>query len=122
MMQEIGREILIVGAGVIGLSIARELSRRGIKRITIIDRGPAGHEATFAAGGMLAVQAETDEAGDFFELCSASRDRYPQFAAELGDETGIDIGLDQAGTLYLAFTGNDSREIDHRYHWQKNAG
>ncbi|HNQ15993.1 MAG TPA: glycine oxidase ThiO [Pyrinomonadaceae bacterium] len=121
-MQEIGREILIVGAGVIGLSIARELSRRGIKRITIIDRGPAGHEATFAAGGMLAVQAETDEAGDFFELCSASRDRYPQFAAELGDETGIDIGLDQAGTLYLAFTSNDSREIDHRYHWQKNAG
>lgn len=122
MVQEISREVLIVGAGVIGLSIARELSRRGINRITIIDRRRAGHEATFAAGGMLAVQAETDEAGDFFDLCRTSRDLYPQLAAELADETGIDIELDRAGTLYLAFTSSDSREIDHRFRWQKNAG
>lgn len=122
MVQEISQEVLIVGGGVIGLAIARELSRRGIRKITIVDRGKAGHEATFAAGGMLAVQAETDEAGDFFDLCKTSRDLYPGFAAELGDETGIDIELDRAGTLYLAFTASDVREIDHRFKWQKDVG
>ncbi len=122
MVQELSQEVLIVGAGVIGLAIARELSRRGIRKITILDRGRAGHEATYAAGGMLAVQAETDETGDFFELCKTSRDVYPGFAADLYEETGIDIELDRAGTLYLAFTASDSREIEHRYNWQKGAG
>ncbi len=122
MVREIGQDVLVVGAGVIGLAIARELTRRGVKRVTVIDRGIAGNEASYAAGGMLAVQAETDEANAFFDLCRASRDAYPDFAAELESETGIDIELDRAGTLYLAFNESDSREIRHRFDWQRSAG
>ncbi|MFT3743656.1 MAG: glycine oxidase ThiO [Pyrinomonadaceae bacterium] len=116
------QNILIIGGGIIGLSIARELHKRGCRNVTIIEKGKCGEEASWAAGGMLGPQAEADEAGLFFEVCSASRDLYPALAEELLDETGIDIELDRSGTLYLAFTDDDVREIRERYEWQRAAG
>ncbi|HEX8369262.1 MAG TPA: glycine oxidase ThiO [Pyrinomonadaceae bacterium] len=115
-------EILIIGGGVIGLALARRLKKSGGGKITILERGKAGREASFAAAGMLAPQAETDKLDDFFYFCNESNKLYPQFAAELLDETGIDIELDRAGTLYLAFSDEDVREINRRYVWQKGAG
>ncbi len=47
---------------------------------------------------------------------------YPAFAAALLDETGIDIELETAGTLYLAFTSHDAQELQKRYEWQTKAG
>ncbi|HEX9630313.1 MAG TPA: glycine oxidase ThiO, partial [Pyrinomonadaceae bacterium] len=51
-----------------------------------------------------------------------SRDMYPAFAQSLNEETGIDIELETSGTLYLAFTEEDERELEKRYEWQTNAG
>ena len=115
-------EILIIGGGVIGLSIARELHKRGVGRITLVDKGVCGEESSWAAGGMLGPQAEANEGGAFFDLCSASRDLFPALAAELLDETGIDIELDCGGTLYLAFTDEDVTEVHKRFRWQRQAG
>ncbi|MBA2495359.1 MAG: glycine oxidase ThiO [Acidobacteria bacterium] len=115
-------DVLIIGGGVIGLALARHLRRKGIKRVTILEKNQAcGMEASNAAAGMLAPQAETDNADDFFYFCRESRDLYPDFANELFTETNIDIKLDQSGTLYLAFTVNDSAEICRRFEWQKKA-
>lgn len=115
-------EVLIIGGGVIGLAVARELRQRGLRKISIIERGFLGKESSFAAAGMLAPQAETDRADEFFRFCGDSLRLYPQFAAELLDETGVDIELDQSGTLYLAFTDEDVSEIRYRFDWQKRAG
>ena len=115
-------EVLIIGGGVIGLSIARELHKSGLKHITLIEKGLCGEEASWAAAGMLSPQVEADEAGVFFDLCCASRDLYPAFAAELLDETGVDIELDRTGTLYLAFSDADVNEISARYKWQQKVG
>jgi glycine oxidase len=112
-------KVLIIGGGVIGLSIARSLSKKGIKKITILERGEVGKEASHAAAGMLAPHAEAKKLDDFFNFCSESLSLYPQFSEELFDETGINIELDKSGTLYLAFTENDSIEITERYAWQK---
>lgn len=115
-------DILIVGGGVIGLSLARELRRRGVRKISIVEKNPAlGAEASHAAAGMLAPQAEADSADEFFVFCRASRDLYPQFARELFEETGVDIELDRAGTLYLAFGEKDVAELEMRYEWQRRA-
>lgn len=115
-------DILIIGGGVIGLALARELHKKSAGRITILERGEVGREASFAAAGMLAPQAEADAGGDFFRFCTESNRLYTQFAAELFDETDVDIELDRSGTLYLAFTENDAAEIRRRLTWQKNAG
>ncbi|MFL6374306.1 MAG: glycine oxidase ThiO [Pyrinomonadaceae bacterium] len=115
-------DVLILGGGVIGLSIARELRKLGVEDITLVERGTCGRGSTWAAAGMLSPQAETDELGPFFELCSSSRDMYPAFAEELREETGVDIELDRTGTLYVAFDDKDAQELTSRYEWQRQAG
>jgi glycine oxidase len=114
--------MLIIGGGVIGLSAARELTRCGVKRITVVDKSVCGAEASWAAAGMLGAQAEADGDDEFFRFCCASRDLYPEFAAELEDETGVDVELDRSGTLYLSFSEADSRILSERYEWQRAAG
>ena len=111
----------MVGGGVAGLVVARALALRGLA-VTLIERGRLGAEASSAAAGMLAPQAEADAADKFFELACASRDLYPAFADALREETGTDIELERTGTLYLAFTEEDEREAHSRYHWQTGAG
>ena len=115
-------EVAIIGGGVIGLAIARALAQRGVRDILIVERSSLGAEASSAAAGMLAPQAEADRADEFFQLCCQSRDLYPAFARSLHEETGIDIELETSGTLYLAFTEEDERELEQRYDWQMRAG
>lgn len=115
-------DVAIIGGGVIGLAVARALALRGVSDVLLIERGSLGAEASSAAAGMLAPQAEANRAHEFFYLTCQSRDMYPAFAAALLDETGIDIELETAGTLYLAFTGHDAEELQKRYEWQTKAG
>ncbi|HSI87481.1 MAG TPA: glycine oxidase ThiO [Pyrinomonadaceae bacterium] len=109
--------ILIIGAGVIGLSIARELHRRGAGPITIID---AGHEriggASWAAAGMLGPHAENVTAGVFYDDCCKSNELYTTFAEDLQEETGIDIELDRCGSTFLAFSDSEAAELEGRHH------
>ncbi len=115
-------EILIIGGGAIGMAIARELNRRAAGRITLVERGICGGESSWAAAGMLGVQAETDDPGDMLQFCIESRELYPDLAAALLDETGVDIGLDRQGTLYLAFDDQDRDVLKKRVRWQIAAG
>jgi len=115
-------DVVVIGGGVIGLTIARALAHRGAGEICLIERASLGHEASFAAAGMLAPQAEANSQDDFFRLACQSRDLYPDFASSLYDETGIDVELDTTGTLYIALTYHDLVEIEKRYEWQTAAG
>ena len=115
-------DVVIVGGGVIGLTIARALALGGIRQVMLLERGSLAAESSYAAGGILGPQAEANCANEFFELACKSRDLYPAFAAALLDETGLDIELERTGTLYLAFTEHDETEIAERYEWQLRAG
>jgi glycine oxidase len=115
-------DVLVIGGGVIGLSVARALALKRVGRVAIVERGQLGGEASYAAAGMLAPQAEANQVDEFFNLCCRSRDLYPNFAAALLDETGIDVELNHTGTLYCAFTPHDQQEIERRYEWQRRAG
>jgi glycine oxidase len=114
-------EVVIIGGGVIGLAVARALAQRGLRDVLIVERASLGAEASSAAAGMLAPQAEADCDDDFFRLCCQSRDLYPAYAQNLNEETGIDIELESSGTLYLAFTEDDERELQKRFEWQARA-
>ena len=115
-------DVIIVGGGVIGLSIARSLALKGVRNLCVIERGECGTEASYAAAGMLAPQAEADAADQFFHILCRSRDQYPEWALSLREETGIDIELDLTGTLCLSFSEVEQRELDHRFEWQSKAG
>ncbi|HEY3104070.1 MAG TPA: glycine oxidase ThiO [Pyrinomonadaceae bacterium] len=115
-------DVIIVGGGVIGLSIARELRLRGVDDVVLLEKCELGKEASWAAGGILAPQIEADCADGFFQLARASRDMYPALAAALRSETNIDVELNQTGTLYVGFTEEDEQPMRRRYEWQRREG
>src|SRR5712691_8241528 len=108
-------DVVIVGGGVIGLTIARALRRRGVRDVVLIERGQLGAEASWAAGGILGPQIEADRADDSFLLACASRDMYSEFTNALREETGVDVELDTTGTLYLGLTQEDENELRRRF-------
>jgi glycine oxidase len=115
-------EVVVIGGGVIGLTIARALALRGVRDVCLIERARLGTEASFAAAGMLLPQVEAATKDDFFTLACRSRDLYASFAAALHEETGIDVELDTTGTLYLALNSTDQEEIEKGYYFQSRAG
>ncbi len=112
----------IIGGGVIGLTIARALKRRGMRDVVLIEKGEFGREASWAAGGILAPQVEASASDDFFRLACASRDAYPKFAAELKAESNLDVELDTTGTLYVAFSDQNESDLRERFEWQQSQG
>jgi glycine oxidase len=92
-------DAIIIGAGIIGLSLALELDRRGLK-VRVIDKGEPGREASWAAGGMLA-DFPLEMPAALHELAHASARMYPDFARGLEDKSGAKIDLRDQGTLVL---------------------
>lgn len=93
-------DLLILGAGVIGLACAREIHRRHPShRVALLDAPTGAMPASRAAAGMLAPFAEFAEDSALARWCAESFAAYPVFASELARETGLDIGLHHTGTL-----------------------
>jgi glycine oxidase len=113
-------DVLVVGAGVIGCAVARHLALRGT-RVRVLERGEPGRESSWAAAGLLAPLVGADEPGPFVELLLRGREMYPAFAAALREETGIDVGYSDAGTLSLALTDADEPAMQRRHAWQSAA-
>ncbi len=99
-------DVLIIGGGVIGLSIAWRAAQQGM-RVVLADAHP-GQGATYAAAGMLTPIAEAAYAErEIFALGQNSLRRYPAFIAELESVTGLPTGFRQTGTLQVAFDSDD---------------
>jgi glycine oxidase len=89
-------DVIVVGGGIIGLSLSISLRKRGA-RVLVVERGEPGREASHAAAGMLAPGFEMPAA--LRPLAIASASVYPEFAHELQDESGINVDLRDQGTL-----------------------
>jgi glycine oxidase len=97
-------DCLIVGAGVIGLSIAYELAQAGL-RVRVIDRGKAGQEASWAGAGILPpanFSTVATAVHPYDQLRALSNQIHEQWADRLRTETGIDTGYRRCGGIYLA--------------------
>ena len=90
-------DVIVVGGGIIGLSVAIALRKRGA-RVLVVERGEPGREASHAAGGML-VDCPLETAAPLQALATASARMYPEFAHELEVESGMKVDLRDQGTI-----------------------
>ena len=97
-------DICIAGAGVIGLSLALELQRRGAK-VTVIDRGTPLMEASSAAAGMLAAHDPENPAA-LLPLSELSLSLYPLFLHQLFDLSGEVVPFHTSTTLQALPAGH----------------
>jgi len=94
-------DTIIIGGGIIGLSLAIALRKRGAT-VLVVERGEPGREASHAAGGML-VDCPLETPAALQPLATASARMYPEFAHELEMESGMKVDLrDQGTVLFLS--------------------
>lgn len=116
-MSEKKRAVVVIGGGIIGLSIAWRAAQRGF-RVTVFDQGGLGGEASWAGAGMLAPGGEAEEASAFTSLLLESRRLYPAFVGELGGA----IDYQECGALDIAYSAEEFAELEHRAASQESAG
>lgn len=98
-------KVVIIGAGVAGLSIGWRLSQAGVE-VTVLERAQPGQGASWAAAGMLAVTAELEDAAEpERRLALDASSLWPAFAAELEQAAERPIGFRRDGALLLAGDG-----------------
>ena len=113
---------IVIGGGVIGLGIAWRLGQAGC-RVTVYERGEAGHGASWAAAGMLAAAVETEPGEEnLLALNLESQRLWPDFAAELEAASGIAPEYRDEGTLVVALNRDDAAQLRHSYEFQKGLG
>jgi len=114
-------DVVVVGGGIIGLSVAWTAAARGMSVAVVDDRANAG--ATHAAAGMLAPVGEVSYGEEaLLELNLAAAERYPDFVSKLEDCSGADVGYRTTGTLVVARDLDDKARLDELHAYQLGLG
>ncbi|HWR13945.1 MAG TPA: glycine oxidase ThiO [Terriglobales bacterium] len=90
-------DVVVIGAGVIGLSLACNLRRAGFS-VLVLEKHQPGHEATWAAGGMIA-HCEIGPDISLQQMAKLSAALYPSFVREIQDESGVDVDYRSEGKI-----------------------
>jgi glycine oxidase len=117
-------DVVIVGGGIIGLTVAWRLGRLGVD-VTVIERDSFGGATSRVAAGMLAPAAEVEfgAAGRrLLDLGLRSAEMWPGFAGELEQASGIEVGLRRTGTLLLARDEDEVGELERALAFRRSLG
>ncbi len=115
-------DVIVVGAGLIGLGIAYELAKRGAA-VTVYDRDEPARAASWAGAGMLAPFSEAMPDAAMLALCRDSLALYPEYVAELRERTGVDARFRRDGTLHVALDRAQLAELAaHAETFRANGG
>ena len=115
------QDVVVIGGGVIGASIAWRAAQSGWN-VTLIDDASRDAAAEVAAGMLAPVTEAEFGAEALLELTLASSGMYPDFAAELSEATGHDIGYRRSGTVMVARDVDDNAALDEVYRFQTSLG
>lgn len=113
--------VIVVGAGIVGRSVAWRLAQRGTS-VTVVDPDPSRAAARVAAGMLAPVTEAHFGEEDLLRLNLESASRWPAFAAELGRESAADAGYVESGTLLVARDLDDLRELDRLAAYLESVG
>jgi glycine oxidase len=115
-------DVIVVGAGLIGLGIAYELAKRDLS-VTVYDRDEPARAASWAGAGMLAPFSEATPDAAMLELCRDALALYPAYVAELRERTGVDARFRRDGTLHVALDRAQLAELAaHAETFRANGG
>jgi glycine oxidase len=104
------RDIVVVGAGVIGCAVAYELARRGAS-VELVDMRAAGMGATQASAGILAPFLEAREEGLLLDLLVRSLELFDPLIADVSRDSGQSIPYKRSGTLEVGTDDNRMTEL-----------
>jgi glycine oxidase len=121
-------DVIVVGAGIVGLSAALRLAEAGCS-VKVIDKGKAGAESSTAGAGLIMPQAETDPPGGdapaegmvddtLLAACLAGRDLYAEFIHDVRAQSNIKVNFRLNGVLSLAMNEAEVKRLERRVSWQ----
>lgn len=112
-------DVVILGGGIIGLSLARELSQAG-RDVAVVDRGETTPIASWAASGILPPPAVGAVCDPLEQLRHYSHELYERWCSDLFDETNIDVEFERCGGIYLARTTGEVAALQStQAQWQE---
>jgi glycine oxidase len=116
-------DVVVVGAGAIGLASAWRIAERGLS-VCVLERAPVpGAGASGVAAGMLAPVTEAEwGARALLDLNLDSAARWPGFADELRAASGRDVGYHRGGALVVAADRDDAEELRRLHAFQESLG
>lgn len=97
------RKIIVVGSGLIGLSIAWHLKKRGA-RVILVDRQKPAQEASVTGAGMLPLHSVAFDTPALYELSRLSYHLYPSWIKELKNVSGVDPEWETSRSMGLLFS------------------
>lgn len=109
-------DVIVIGAGIVGLMTARELARSGLE-VRLFERGEAGRESTYAAGGILSPIPPWDVPPAVTVMADWSRARYASLVEELARETDIDGEWIESGVLMFR-----PEQVEAAREWSRKSG
>jgi glycine oxidase len=114
-------DVVVIGGGVIGLSIAWQASLAGLA-VAVVDPDPGSGSSNVAAGMLAPVTEARWGEEELLELGLASSRAWPHFAAALEETTGLDVGYRDCGTLVVAVDGGDMGTIEDLHEFKRHLG
>jgi glycine oxidase len=114
-------QVLVLGAGIIGVTIAEALASRGAS-VTVLDMRSPGQGASQAAAGMLAPFIEADGNSHLLDLCTRSLALYDQFVARLLESGRSLIEYARTGSLEIALDDDDAARLLGTKVWLDTTG
>ncbi|MDQ6708841.1 MAG: FAD-dependent oxidoreductase, partial [Acidobacteriota bacterium] len=106
-------DVIVIGGGIVGMSIAWRLAQRKL-RVEVLDAGVIGGEASWAGAGMLAPGGEIEQRSGWSVFALESLQLYPAFVAELESESGLKVDFRQSGAKDLAFDDAEWADLTAR--------
>ncbi len=114
-------DVIVIGGGIQGCSIAYQLSKRRVSTL-VFESSTIAQEASRASAGILGAMMETSAPGPLVELCIASQRIYAGLAEMLRDETGIDIEYNASGLIGVARDEQEKQELRSKWEWANTFG
>jgi glycine oxidase len=116
-------DVIVVGAGAIGLACAWRCAQKGLKTLVIEREQRPGTGASGVAAGMLAPVTEAEFGEEpLLALNLAGAALWPAFAAELAERSGLDTGYNASGAIAVAADRDDAEELRRLLAFQQQLG